>query len=125
MTTDLSGSGLSDVHQACEVEKILDQRQKKNKKEYLVQWKNKGPKHNSWEPEENVENCKQIIKKFNDSLKKKDKPVKEPKEPKEPKEAKEPKVRGKVKVAALVAVESSSRSRRTGKNRSYSQFYDQ
>ncbi|KAK8395312.1 hypothetical protein O3P69_006181 [Scylla paramamosain] len=101
-----------------EVEKILNERQKRGNKEYLVQWKNKGPKHNSWEPEENLENCMDAIKKFHDSQKKK-KPAKSLKEVRKGRVAKA------VEVEEEQEVESPARSRRTGKNRSYSEFYDQ
>uniref|UniRef100_A0A0K0FHJ4 Polycomb group protein Pc (inferred by orthology to a D. melanogaster protein) n=1 Tax=Strongyloides venezuelensis TaxID=75913 RepID=A0A0K0FHJ4_STRVS len=36
------------------VEKLLNSRIRKNKKEYLVKWKEWGPKHNTWEPEDNI-----------------------------------------------------------------------
>ena len=35
-----------------------------------MQWKNKGPKHNTWEPEENLDNCKDAIKSFTNGQKK-------------------------------------------------------
>lgn len=53
-----------------QVEKILDEREKKGKKEYLVQWKNMAPKHNTWEPEENLMDCKEALRSFFNSLKK-------------------------------------------------------
>ena len=57
-----------------EVEKILDFKiTKKKKKLFLVKWKGYNEEYNSWEPEENLTNAKQILKKFfsTKSLKKK------------------------------------------------------
>ncbi|XP_045613355.2 ABC transporter F family member 4-like isoform X2 [Procambarus clarkii] len=53
-----------------QVEKILEEREKKGKKEYLIQWKDWGPKFNTWEPEENLEGCPDIVKRFKDQEKK-------------------------------------------------------
>jgi len=48
-----------------EVEKILDFKiTKKKKKLFLVKWKGYNEEYNSWEPEENLTNAKQILKKF-------------------------------------------------------------
>ena len=48
-----------------EVEKILDFKLSKNKKKlFLVKWKGYNEEYNSWEPEENLTNAKQILKKF-------------------------------------------------------------
>merc|ERR1711874_671942 len=48
-----------------QVEKILDEREKKKGKiEYLVQWLGWGPKYNTWEPEENLEGCNDLLDKF-------------------------------------------------------------
>lgn len=48
-----------------QVEKILDEREKKKgKKEYLVQWLGWGPKYNTWEPQENLEGCNDLLDKF-------------------------------------------------------------
>lgn len=60
-----------------EVEKILDFKLTKNKKKlFLVKWKGYNEEYNSWEPEENLTNAKQILKKFLSKpklIKKKDK----------------------------------------------------
>ena len=60
-----------------EVEKILDFKLSKNKKKlFLVKWKGYNEEYNSWEPEENLTNAKQILKKFLSKpklIKKKDK----------------------------------------------------
>ena len=45
-----------------EVEKILKSRTKNNKKEYLIKWV--GYKRPTWEPESNVNNCEELLKKF-------------------------------------------------------------
>jgi hypothetical protein len=36
------------------MEKILDERVRKGKKEYLIRWAGYSSDHDSWEPEENV-----------------------------------------------------------------------
>ena len=36
------------------VEKVLNERVNKGKKEFLVKWLNYGPEHQSWEPESNI-----------------------------------------------------------------------
>ena len=53
-----------------EVEKILLHREKKRgrgrkpKREYLVKWLGYNPEHNTWEPEANLSNCPELIKKY-------------------------------------------------------------
>jgi hypothetical protein len=50
------------------VEAILDHRRKKHRgryrNEYLVSWKGYGPEHNLWEPEENLQGSKNLIKEY-------------------------------------------------------------
>lgn len=41
------------------VDKILKQRTRRGKKEYLIRWRNYPPSFDSWEPAENVQNVKQ------------------------------------------------------------------
>lgn len=53
-----------------QVEKILEHRDKKGKTEYLIQWKDWGPKYNTWEPEENLSGCQDIVKRFKEQQKK-------------------------------------------------------
>lgn len=47
-----------------EVEGILGKRVVKNKVEYLVSWKGYSQEHNSYEPQSNLGDCRQIIDKF-------------------------------------------------------------
>ncbi len=47
-----------------EVEKILDQRIKKEKIEYLVQWADSPSYENFWEPMENLSNAKEVIEDY-------------------------------------------------------------
>ncbi len=47
-----------------EIEEIISMRKIKNKKYYLVKWKGFGVEESTWEPYENVKNCKEILKKF-------------------------------------------------------------
>lgn len=49
-----------------EVEEVLNKRKLRKKTEYLVSWKGYGPNHDSWEPEENLSNAKEMVKDFND-----------------------------------------------------------
>lgn len=57
-----------------EVESILDCRQRRNKKQYLVSWKGFDTSYNSWEPESNLEHSQELLQefkiKFPDSLSK-------------------------------------------------------
>jgi len=47
-----------------EVEAVLDSRIRRNKLEYLVEWKGYGPEERTWEPAENLENAKEAIAAF-------------------------------------------------------------
>ncbi|KAK7017114.1 Chromobox protein 5, partial [Halocaridina rubra] len=47
-----------------QVESILDSRERKGKIEYLIAWKDWGPKYNTWEPEENLQGCPEILEKY-------------------------------------------------------------
>ena len=48
-----------------EVEDILDRRDVRGTRKYLVSWKGFGPSKNSWEPGENSDNCGAMIEDFN------------------------------------------------------------
>ncbi|QRW25227.1 Retrotransposable element Tf2 protein [Rhizoctonia solani] len=54
-----------------EVEQIIDSRRQRGKWFYLIKWKGYGPKDNSWEPEELLENSQEEIQRFNKSRLKK------------------------------------------------------
>ena len=50
-----------------EVERVLDDRNvggKSSKKEFLIKWQGYGPEHNTWEPEKNLKNCKEILEEY-------------------------------------------------------------
>ncbi|GAQ93053.1 hypothetical protein KFL_012730010 [Klebsormidium nitens] len=51
-----------------EVERTLDnptgKRGKGTKTEFLVKWLGYGPEHNTWEPEKNLTNCKDILEEY-------------------------------------------------------------
>jgi hypothetical protein len=47
-----------------EVEDILDGKKIGNKWKFLVSWKGYPPESNSWEPEDNLLNCEDLIKEF-------------------------------------------------------------
>ena len=47
-----------------EVEKIIATRKKNKKTEYLIKWKGYDDSENTWEPESNLSQCKQLIKQF-------------------------------------------------------------
>ncbi|OQV22224.1 hypothetical protein BV898_03726 [Hypsibius exemplaris] len=53
-----------DEEEQYEVEDILDERTEAGLKQYLIKWKGYGPKHNTWEPEENVVGCDLHLAKF-------------------------------------------------------------
>jgi len=52
-----------------EVEKILDKRRKKGIIQYLVKWL--GYDETTWEPEENLENCRKLVEEFENKINKK------------------------------------------------------
>ena len=68
----LGGWNLSNWHffvsfmnsETFEVESILDSKQQGKKTYYLVHWKGYSHKEDTWEPEENLINCKKILDKF-------------------------------------------------------------
>lgn len=47
-----------------EVEKIMDVKKSRGRRKFLVKWKGWAHESNTWEPEENVEGCKEMIKEF-------------------------------------------------------------
>ena len=55
-----SGSDIIDKDDEYEVEEILDY----NKGLYLVKWVGYGPESNSWEPADNMLNCKEHLDTF-------------------------------------------------------------
>jgi hypothetical protein len=48
-----------------EVEDILDCHVRGKQRQYLVSWKVFGPQENSWEPDQNLENCKELVDQLN------------------------------------------------------------
>jgi Chromo (CHRromatin Organisation MOdifier) domain len=59
---------LEDGSEEYVVEKVLLHRERrygtKIRKEYLIKWEGCSPEHNSWEPEENTDNCQELIKEY-------------------------------------------------------------
>ena len=47
------------------VEKIINKKIENNKTIYLVKWKDYSSKYNTWEPEENLQEAKELIHEFN------------------------------------------------------------
>ena len=47
-----------------EVEKILKHRYVNNRRKFLIKWKNCGSKHNSWEPENHLDGCVDILQAY-------------------------------------------------------------
>jgi len=115
-----------------QVEKILDARDKKGKYEYLVQWLGWGAKYNTWEPEDNLEGCKDLLEKYKKGKEKeKSKMLSEGRKMRKGNE--------RTKTTRYVdnyvefdddgdfsEVSSRARSKRgSGGKRSYSEFYDE
>ena len=50
-----------------EVEEVIDSRLKRGKLEYLVKWFGYTDDHNTWEPESNLGNSKEVINNFHKS----------------------------------------------------------
>lgn len=46
------------------VEKILSKREENGKTEYYLKWQGYSDEHNTWEPANNLNNCPQLIEKF-------------------------------------------------------------
>jgi hypothetical protein len=55
-----------ELQEEYEVEKILDIRINRGKRQYKVKWKGYGENENTWEPIENLEHCKEMIEKYHD-----------------------------------------------------------
>ena len=53
-----------------EVEKILDYQDSR----YLIKWKDYPDSDNSWEPEQNLEGCKDLVAQFHEERRAKDLP---------------------------------------------------
>ena len=54
-----------DDHEEYEIERILDSKQKRKKKFYLVKWTGYSDKFNSWVFEEDLGNAKELVDAFN------------------------------------------------------------
>src|SRR5262249_12343932 len=57
-----------DGHEEYEVEKIVDSRRRRGRKEYLVQWKGYSDHDRTWEPEKNLTNASDAIRRFNQEV---------------------------------------------------------
>lgn len=103
-----------------QVESILESRERKGKVEYLISWKDWGPKFNTWEPAENLEGCQEVLDRFNKQQEKqKEKVLKAGRKMREERPVTQ-------RFADNYSEGSRPRSRRSsGKKRSYSEFYDQ
>ena len=53
-----------DPEQEYEVERIIGKRHKHGKTEWLVKWKGYGDTENTWEPDENLTNCEELIRQY-------------------------------------------------------------
>jgi chromobox protein 5 len=55
---------LIDDEQQWNVERILDENRKRGKSKFLVRWEGWTPEHDSWEPEENLDGCRELIEEY-------------------------------------------------------------
>jgi len=55
----------SDDEVEFEVEEVVDRRLYKGELQYLVKWVGWSSEDNSWEPEDNLENCSEKLNNFN------------------------------------------------------------
>jgi hypothetical protein len=53
-----------DDEEEWEVEAILDDAQRNNRREYLIKWKDWGREDTSWEPESNLERCQDLLQQY-------------------------------------------------------------
>ncbi len=51
-----------------QVNSILNRRERRGKKEYLIRWKGFDSEEDSWEPVENLLNCMIMVKKFEEEV---------------------------------------------------------
>ena len=55
-----------------DVETVMDHRERKEGrktvKDYLIKWKGYNPEHNTWEPEDNVKNCPEVLRSYWEGL---------------------------------------------------------
>ncbi|KYR00841.1 chromo domain-containing protein [Tieghemostelium lacteum] len=64
-STKASSKENGDINVEYEVEKILDKRNFKGSIQYKIKWEGFGVSDATWENEENVTNCQDLIEKFN------------------------------------------------------------
>jgi len=65
------GPDIIDNCEEYEIEKILDKKKRHNRDEWLVKWKGYDDSHNQWLPEAELQNCKRLLRQFENKKKKK------------------------------------------------------
>eukprot|EP01046_Picozoa_sp_COSAG06_P054653 COSAG06_NODE_9801_length_1813_cov_3.014002_2_plen_474_part_01 len=94
------------------VEDIVDKRERRGEVEYLIKWENYGPKSNTWEPVDCLDGSKNLLRRFEARLLKKEQAEKQPPAPEPATKAKKAKPAPKAKPAAKAKPKPSAQAKR-------------
>ncbi|XP_006814390.1 uncharacterized protein LOC102807960 [Saccoglossus kowalevskii] len=62
--TEFDSESDSDISEVCEVSKIVKSRNTRNGVLYLIRWKGYGPSDDTWEPEEHLVDCQDVLEEY-------------------------------------------------------------